>query len=229
MTLPLVVIKGAGCNLLGRNWFPHLGIQITGINDVSGDELVSKLLDKYQSVFDEDISGHIGPAFFLLVIFGTAVCTVLVHIVLFRKSKPHRGAVLILHGADHPYIRHPLPTLRAGRRRRQNRSCPNKYDRQVFNALKRSDQFIVQKLLRSAEYNRTIAYEDDSGFPTAPVNDLFPYSAFLVTRDDVRHVDIIALVPTDHGRLNKIQKKTACYVDVENVHVFNNHRVQYRG
>ncbi|XP_049267771.1 uncharacterized protein LOC125756851 [Rhipicephalus sanguineus] len=61
-TLPLVVIKGAGCNLLGRNWFPHLGIQITGINDVSDDKLISKLLDKYQSVFDEDISGHVGPA-----------------------------------------------------------------------------------------------------------------------------------------------------------------------
>ncbi|KAH7985557.1 hypothetical protein HPB51_026799 [Rhipicephalus microplus] len=153
--------------------------------------------------------------FFLLVILGTAVCTVMVHIILIRKSKPHRGAVLILRGADHPYIRHPLPTLRAGRRRRQNRSCPNKYDRQVSNALKRSDQFIIQKLLRSAEYNRTIAYEDDSGFPTAPVNDLFPYSAFLVTRDDVWHVDIIALVPTDYGRLSKIQKKTACYVDVK--------------
>lgn len=70
MTLPLVVIKGAGCNLLGRNWFPHLGIQITGINDVSGDELVSKLLDKYQSVFDEDISGHIGPAVQLDLVEG---------------------------------------------------------------------------------------------------------------------------------------------------------------
>ncbi|XP_049528978.1 uncharacterized protein LOC125947746 [Dermacentor silvarum] len=61
LTLPLVAIKGAGCNLLGRNWFPHLGIQITRINDVSDDELVSKLLDKYQFVFDENISGHVGP------------------------------------------------------------------------------------------------------------------------------------------------------------------------
>ncbi|KAH7964018.1 hypothetical protein HPB51_027747 [Rhipicephalus microplus] len=71
-----------------------------------------------------------------------------------------------------------------GRRHRQNRSCPNKYDSEVSNALKPSDQFIVQKLLRSAEYNRTIAFEDDSGFPTAPVNDLFPYSAFLVPRHE---------------------------------------------
>ncbi|XP_037529456.1 uncharacterized protein K02A2.6-like [Rhipicephalus sanguineus] len=69
-TLPLVVIKGASCNLLGRNWFPHLGIQITGINDVSDDKLVSKLLDKYQSVFDEDISGHVGPAVQLELVEG---------------------------------------------------------------------------------------------------------------------------------------------------------------
>ncbi|XP_037524947.1 uncharacterized protein LOC119401719 [Rhipicephalus sanguineus] len=40
---------------------PKQPSQITGINDVSDDKLVSKLLDKYQSVFDEDISGHNGP------------------------------------------------------------------------------------------------------------------------------------------------------------------------
>ncbi|KAL3170079.1 hypothetical protein MRX96_015151 [Rhipicephalus microplus] len=51
---------------------------ITGINDVSGDELVSKLLDKYQSVFDEDISGHIGPAVQLDLVEGAKPKLVLV-------------------------------------------------------------------------------------------------------------------------------------------------------
>ncbi|KAL1475682.1 hypothetical protein MTO96_037109 [Rhipicephalus appendiculatus] len=80
---------------------------------------------------------------FRLVILGTAVCTVLLHFVLFRKSKPHRGAVLVLRGAQHPYIRRPIAARYAGRRRRQNPSCANKYDHPVTNALKRSDQFIV--------------------------------------------------------------------------------------
>ncbi|KAH7943454.1 hypothetical protein HPB52_008712 [Rhipicephalus sanguineus] len=152
---------------------------------------------------------------FRLVILGTAVCIVLVHFVLLRKSKPRRGAVLILRGQHHPYIRHPLPDFYAGRRRRRNSSCANKYDRQLTKALKRSDQFIVEKLLRSAEYNRTITYEDDSAFPRTAVNDLFPYSAFLITRDEEWRVDIIALVPTDEGRLNKIQQKTTCYIDLK--------------
>ncbi|XP_037520687.1 uncharacterized protein K02A2.6-like [Rhipicephalus sanguineus] len=41
-----------------------------GINDVSDDKLVSKLLDKYQSVFNEDISGHVGPAVQLELVEG---------------------------------------------------------------------------------------------------------------------------------------------------------------
>ncbi|KAL1425874.1 hypothetical protein MTO96_018782 [Rhipicephalus appendiculatus] len=153
--------------------------------------------------------------FFLLVVLGTAVCIALLHFVLFRTSKPRRGAVVILRGEHHPYIRHPFPAPYSGRRRRQNRSCVNKYYRQVTNSLKRSDQFIVQRLLGSTEYNRTITYEDDSAFPETPVNDLFPYSAFLITRDDEWHVDIIALVPTDKGRLNKIRQNTSCYIDVK--------------
>ncbi|KAH7932596.1 hypothetical protein HPB51_029208 [Rhipicephalus microplus] len=60
--LPLVVIEGAYCNLLRRNCFHELGVQITGINDVSDEELILKLLDQYLIAFDEDISGQIDPA-----------------------------------------------------------------------------------------------------------------------------------------------------------------------
>ncbi|KAL1446645.1 hypothetical protein MTO96_044508 [Rhipicephalus appendiculatus] len=59
---------------------------------------------------------------FRLVILGTAVCTVLLHFVLFRKSKPHRGAVLILRGAQHPYIRRPIAARYAGRHSSRRRS-----------------------------------------------------------------------------------------------------------
>ncbi|XP_070378869.1 uncharacterized protein [Dermacentor albipictus] len=150
---------------------------------------------------------------FRLTTLGFAVCVVLIPFLLHRKLKTHRGTVLILRGGHHPYIRHNLHRLGT---RRMNRSCPNKYDRQVTNALKLSDQFIREKLLTSAHYNRTITYEDDSTFPKSAVNDLFPYSAFLNTSNDVRQVDIISIAPTHKGEHNKIQQRTTCYIDFEN-------------
>lgn len=70
--LPLLVVRGAGSNLLGWNWFSHLAIDIARINDVSDGEFVAKLRDKYQSVFGEDITGHVGLAVQLELVEGTA-------------------------------------------------------------------------------------------------------------------------------------------------------------
>lgn len=58
--LPLLLDQGAGCNLLGRNWFGPLGIHVSGIHQTTHDGNITQLLQKFQSVFFEAISGHVG-------------------------------------------------------------------------------------------------------------------------------------------------------------------------
>lgn len=57
--LPLFVARGDGPSLVGRNWFPHLGINITGVNFLQGTTL-QEILGRYSSVFSSTLDGHVG-------------------------------------------------------------------------------------------------------------------------------------------------------------------------
>ncbi|XP_064479086.1 uncharacterized protein K02A2.6-like [Ornithodoros turicata] len=59
--LPLLVVKGTGCSLLGRNWFQPLNIKISGVNNVSAATSIDALLSKFSSVFADPCEGHAGP------------------------------------------------------------------------------------------------------------------------------------------------------------------------
>ncbi|XP_037521665.1 uncharacterized protein K02A2.6-like [Rhipicephalus sanguineus] len=60
--LPLLVMKGARCNLLGRDWFAPLHIQVHGINHLEHptDE-IREVISRHPDVFREDINGYRGP------------------------------------------------------------------------------------------------------------------------------------------------------------------------
>ena len=55
--LPLLIIKGNGPNLLGRNWLPYIQIDWKSIHVVSNDKL-QNILAKHQNVFGEGL-GHL--------------------------------------------------------------------------------------------------------------------------------------------------------------------------
>ena len=60
-TLPLVVVKGAGLSLLGRNWLDVLRLDWKEIHLVGSMDLLRSLLDKYAEVFKEglgQLEGH---------------------------------------------------------------------------------------------------------------------------------------------------------------------------
>ncbi|XP_064479179.1 uncharacterized protein LOC135392394 [Ornithodoros turicata] len=59
--LPLLVVKGTGCSLLGRNWFQPLNIKISGVNSVPAATSIDALLSKFSSVFADPCEGHAGP------------------------------------------------------------------------------------------------------------------------------------------------------------------------
>ena len=65
VNLPLLVMKGSGPSLLGRNWFKHFGIQLTGLNSVSFEvnsrPAVQSILDKYDQVFSKEVGTFDGP------------------------------------------------------------------------------------------------------------------------------------------------------------------------
>ncbi|KAK8784126.1 hypothetical protein V5799_009508, partial [Amblyomma americanum] len=60
-TLPLLVVKGSGSSLLGRNWFASLGVTICGIHQTPSQDVVQQLQEKYEIVFSEEIPGNEGP------------------------------------------------------------------------------------------------------------------------------------------------------------------------
>lgn len=59
--LPLVVTKGAGASLLGRNWFAALKIRLYGLNQVKTSDSLDGILAAHEAVFNVDITGHNGP------------------------------------------------------------------------------------------------------------------------------------------------------------------------
>lgn len=62
--LPLLVMKGAGCSLLGRDWFDALNIRVQGINQMQQQTTppeVEAVLQRHSKVFQDDIAGYTGP------------------------------------------------------------------------------------------------------------------------------------------------------------------------
>ncbi|XP_064479044.1 uncharacterized protein K02A2.6-like [Ornithodoros turicata] len=59
--LPLLVVKGTGCNLMGRNWFRPLRITFKGISNVEQLDRLTDVVNKHSAVFSDTIEGHIGP------------------------------------------------------------------------------------------------------------------------------------------------------------------------
>ncbi|XP_037528183.1 uncharacterized protein LOC119405417 [Rhipicephalus sanguineus] len=64
--LPLHIMEGSGCNLLGRNWFSTLKIRLQGVNqtdDATHTEpaVLHRLLEKHARVFNEDVISYEGP------------------------------------------------------------------------------------------------------------------------------------------------------------------------
>lgn len=60
--LPLIIAKGHGPSLLGRNWFDDLNIQLIGINSIQiGKKGTNSLLKKYKGVFEEGLGKYTGP------------------------------------------------------------------------------------------------------------------------------------------------------------------------
>nr|XP_053616105.1 uncharacterized protein K02A2.6-like [Plodia interpunctella] len=60
--LPLIVAKGQGPSLIGRNWFDDLNIQLLGINNIKIDTIdSSNVLGKYKGVFEEGLGKYKGP------------------------------------------------------------------------------------------------------------------------------------------------------------------------
>uniref|UniRef100_A0A5S6QL73 RNA-directed DNA polymerase n=1 Tax=Trichuris muris TaxID=70415 RepID=A0A5S6QL73_TRIMR len=58
--LPLLVVKGLGASLLGRDWFQALGISVLGVNQVIR-KCYDSLLSRYSALFNEDINAYRGP------------------------------------------------------------------------------------------------------------------------------------------------------------------------
>lgn len=57
-TLPLLVVGRQGNSLLGRNWFPALGIGVQGIQKLSSSE--EDLTEAFQEIFGSDLPGFKG-------------------------------------------------------------------------------------------------------------------------------------------------------------------------
>ncbi|KRZ10956.1 Uncharacterized protein T11_18511 [Trichinella zimbabwensis] len=59
--LSLLVVKGVGASLLGRNWFDALGITITGVHHIM-EKQPESILQEYQELFKEELGTYRGPA-----------------------------------------------------------------------------------------------------------------------------------------------------------------------
>lgn len=60
-SLPLVIMKTPGCNLLSRNWFEPLGISIHDIHLLACDSSIKAILERFGSVFDNNLNEYKGP------------------------------------------------------------------------------------------------------------------------------------------------------------------------
>ena len=53
-TLPLIVIKGHGASLLGRNWLASIKLNWSDINAIVTDNAVQELVGKHSKLFRSD-------------------------------------------------------------------------------------------------------------------------------------------------------------------------------
>ncbi|XP_042142281.1 uncharacterized protein K02A2.6-like [Ixodes scapularis] len=60
-TLPLLVVKGEYASLLGRNWFKHLGIGLTGVHQLRNTQEGSGFLEEFKEIFDAGLGKSRGP------------------------------------------------------------------------------------------------------------------------------------------------------------------------
>ena len=54
-TLPLVVVKGQGSSLFGRNWLQHIRLNWSSINNIPVKSSVQGLLKKHSRLFREEL------------------------------------------------------------------------------------------------------------------------------------------------------------------------------
>ena len=54
-TLPLLVVKGGGPSLLGRDWLQHLRLDWKAIHQVCLIDDVRAILDRYAGLFQEEL------------------------------------------------------------------------------------------------------------------------------------------------------------------------------
>lgn len=63
--MEILITKGNGTSLIGRNWFPDLGIIIQGINNVkittNEKDHLKQLVSKYKEVFEPGLGEYTGP------------------------------------------------------------------------------------------------------------------------------------------------------------------------
>ena len=59
--LEAIVIKGNASNLLGRNWFESLGIQVTGVAHVQAIDVGQQYIKNFPNVFSSDLGTYQGP------------------------------------------------------------------------------------------------------------------------------------------------------------------------
>ena len=61
-SLPIVVMAGQSPNLLGRAWFPHLGIDLIGVHhSFISPSHIAKILDDFPEVFQNSLGKYVGP------------------------------------------------------------------------------------------------------------------------------------------------------------------------
>jgi len=61
VNLIIHVARGNGDPVVGRDWFPQLGIGIVGINATTVSKTIAQILEEKKAVFDDVITGHDGP------------------------------------------------------------------------------------------------------------------------------------------------------------------------
>lgn len=55
MTLPLVIVKGEGASLFGRNWIEHIQLNWSSINSVNTERNVEEIIDQHPGLFRTEL------------------------------------------------------------------------------------------------------------------------------------------------------------------------------
>ena len=52
--------RGRSANILGRDWFDILGIQITGVNSIIKNNSLKNILIDYENIFSDELGKYSG-------------------------------------------------------------------------------------------------------------------------------------------------------------------------